>query len=107
MFSSGDTVVSEKNPLCRIDSGHTDKKVIGFDPVFQFRAWAEPPVKGFQQGHGQVGVPAIEIVPGHGFNDGFSLGRGTTEAEIQEVLEIVPPIIARIRSMSTAYEKRS
>lgn len=37
----------------------------------------------------------------------FSLGRGTTEAEIQEVLEIVPPIIARIRSMSTAYEKRS
>lgn len=37
----------------------------------------------------------------------FSLGRGTTAAEIQEVLEIVPPIIARIRSMSTAYEKRS
>ena len=37
----------------------------------------------------------------------FSLGRGTTEAEILEVLEIVPPIIARIRSMSTAYEKRS
>lgn len=37
----------------------------------------------------------------------FSLGRGTTEAEIAQVLEIVPPIIERIRSMSTAYTKRS
>ncbi len=37
----------------------------------------------------------------------FSLGRGTTAAEIEQVLEVLPPIIARIRSMSTAYEKRS
>jgi cysteine desulfurase len=35
----------------------------------------------------------------------FSLGRDTTEAEIRQVLEVLPPIIARIRSMSTAYSK--
>jgi cysteine desulfurase len=31
----------------------------------------------------------------------FSLGRGTTEAEIDYVLEQLPPIIARLRAMST------
>lgn len=36
----------------------------------------------------------------------FSMGRETTEEEIKKVLEKVPPIIARIRSMSTVYASR-
>lgn len=36
----------------------------------------------------------------------FSLGRMTTEEEIERVIEVLPPIIARLRAMSTAYRKK-
>lgn len=36
----------------------------------------------------------------------FSLGRMTTEEEIDHVIKVLPPIIARLRAMSTAYRNR-
>lgn len=33
----------------------------------------------------------------------ISMGRGTTEEDLQRVLEVLPPTIGRIRGMSTAY----
>jgi cysteine desulfurase len=35
----------------------------------------------------------------------FSLGRGTTEAEIAAALEIVPAAVAQLRKISPAYQK--
>ena len=49
-----------------------------------------------------LGVPAIEA---HG-SVRFSLGRGTTDEDIDYVLEKLPPIIARLRSMSPLARKR-
>lgn len=37
----------------------------------------------------------------------FSLGRGTTEEEIQAALEIVPAGVAQLRSISPTYQKQS
>jgi cysteine desulfurase len=37
----------------------------------------------------------------------FSVGRETTEADVDYVLERLPPIMQKIRSMSTVYGKRS
>jgi cysteine desulfurase len=36
----------------------------------------------------------------------FSLGRMTIEEEIDHVIKVLPPIIARLRAMSTAYRNR-
>jgi cysteine desulfurase len=37
----------------------------------------------------------------------FSLGKQTTEAEIDKVLEVLPGIVAKLRAMSPLYKKRS
>jgi cysteine desulfurase len=37
----------------------------------------------------------------------FSLGRGTTEEEIKRVLEVLPPIVAKLRSMSPLSRSRA
>lgn len=37
----------------------------------------------------------------------LSLGRSTTEEEIDRVISVLPPIIGRLRAMSTAYRTRS
>jgi cysteine desulfurase len=36
----------------------------------------------------------------------FSLGRLTTEAEIDKVIEVFPPIVQRLRDMSPIYKKK-
>lgn len=36
----------------------------------------------------------------------FSLGRMTTEEDIDHVIKALPPVIARLRAMSTAYRRR-
>lgn len=48
-----------------------------------------------------MGVPAIEV---HG-SVRFSLGRGTTEEDVDYVIEKLPPIVARLRSMSPLARK--
>ncbi len=35
----------------------------------------------------------------------FSLGRGTTEEEIDHVIRVLPPVIAKLRAMSPLYKK--
>jgi cysteine desulfurase len=37
----------------------------------------------------------------------LSLGRTTTEEEIEHVIKVLPSVISRLRAMSTAYRKRS
>ena len=37
----------------------------------------------------------------------FTLGKWTSEAEIERVLEIMPPIVARLRSMSPLMKIKS
>lgn len=37
----------------------------------------------------------------------FSLGRENTEADVDKVLEVLPPIIQRLRDMSPLYKKKS
>lgn len=47
---------------------------------------------------------------GHGTAQGslvFSLGRENTEANVDKVLEVLPPIIQRLRDMSPLYKKKS
>jgi cysteine desulfurase len=36
----------------------------------------------------------------------LSMGRMTTESEIEHVIDVLPPIVARLRAMSTAYRNR-
>jgi cysteine desulfurase len=36
----------------------------------------------------------------------LSMGRMTTESEIEHVIDVLPPIVARLRAMSTAYKNR-
>ena len=35
----------------------------------------------------------------------FSLGRSNTEADIDKIIEIMPPVVARLRAMSPLYGK--
>ncbi|HAR96463.1 MAG TPA: cysteine desulfurase NifS [Deltaproteobacteria bacterium] len=37
----------------------------------------------------------------------LSMGRMTTESEIEHVINVLPPIVARLRAMSTAYRRRA
>jgi cysteine desulfurase len=37
----------------------------------------------------------------------LSMGRMTTESEIEHVIDVLPPIVARLRAMSTAYKNRA
>jgi cysteine desulfurase len=50
-----------------------------------------------------IGVP---VERAHG-SIRFSMGRGTTNEDIQYVLDRLPPIIAKIREMSTVYARRA
>ena len=52
-----------------------------------------------------MGAMCVDVVMAHS-STRFSLGADTTEEDVDYVLEVLPPIVQRLRDMSPLYNRK-